>query len=70
MRAAGPPDRPARAIDTTAPADLTAPGPARSRALRAMRASLKRDVGLCGDRCAGAAQNALDAGLRAAQREP
>lgn len=48
--------------------DLTSPGPTRSQALRAMEASLKTDVGLCGERCASAARNALDAGLGAAGR--
>jgi hypothetical protein len=67
-----PTDPPARRVDVTITpsryGELERPGLARSRALDAMQASLKRDVGLCGDRCAAAARNALDAGIRAAGR--
>lgn len=45
---------------------ITTPGPVRSAAVRAAAASLRMDVGLCGDRARAAAAHALDKGLLAA----
>lgn len=50
-------------------AELAEPGPARAAFLRAATASLRMDVGLCGDRARAAAQHALDRGLAAARQE-
>lgn len=49
---------------------LADPGPARARAIAAAQASLRRDVGLCGDRARAAATHAIDEAIRAAQEEP
>lgn len=63
-RAPGPPDPPARSLR-----ELAEPGPVRARALNAAAAALRKDVGLCGDRCRTAATHAIDAAVRAAERD-
>lgn len=77
-RQPGPPDPPARKPDVTlrltledrrvALTALEQPGHVRSAALDAATASLRRDVGLCGDRGRAAASNAVDAAIAAAKR--
>lgn len=51
-------------------ADLREPGPLRSAAITAAAASLKRDVGVCGDRARAAAGRAIDAALATTTQEP
>lgn len=71
-RPTGMPDPPARRIELEvrreALLELERPGPVRAAALDAATASLRRDVGLCGDRGRAAASHALDAAIAAAKR--